>query len=86
MGEVTVWIVALAAGLYALHRLALGMEARGWLFYVNRRLSSSGGTADLFLGANSLFDSGARHRQEARRLDEARETEREPDDLDREER
>jgi len=86
MRDVALWIAATAAAFYALHRLALWMEARGWLFYLNRRPSSSGSTGDLFLGVHSLIDSSATYRQEARRLDEARESEREPDDLDRERR
>lgn len=34
-------ICAVLAGLYALHRLALWMEARGWIYYVKRKPSGT---------------------------------------------
>ncbi len=79
-GWTLLWAIpALAALGYGIHRLALYLESRGWLFYLNRRPGSSG---SLFLDANSLFDPGARHRLEAERLSEAEEAEREPEDLE----
>ena len=79
---ILLWILGGLIGLYCLHRLALWMESRGWLFYINRRPKSSGiGTA--FLDANSLLSSAARYRLEAQRLQEAQEEEDDDDSLDR---
>ena len=42
------WIVAIAAALYALHRAALWMERRGWIYYIHKQPSvSTLGTAAL---------------------------------------
>ncbi len=84
MNTVALWIAGLGVLLWCLHRLALWLERRGWLFYVNRRPSSGVGNA--FLDANSLFDYEARYRLEARRLEEAEEAERADDDLDKQKR
>jgi hypothetical protein len=40
-----VWSLLAVAGVYALHRLALFLESRGWLFYINRRPQVSLGAA-----------------------------------------
>ncbi|MCO6043375.1 hypothetical protein NG895_05600 [Aeoliella sp. ICT_H6.2] len=37
--------VAVVVGLYLLHRLALGLEARGLIYYLNKKPNSSGVTA-----------------------------------------
>ncbi|MBW2313993.1 MAG: hypothetical protein JRH10_07355 [Deltaproteobacteria bacterium] len=86
MSDLAPWVIGTAAGAYSLHRLALWLEARGWLFYLNKRPSTSGSIGDLFLDANSRIDASARYKQEAKHLDEAREAERERDDLDKEKR
>jgi len=63
--------LALAAGtlaLYALHRLALWLERRGWLYYRNSRRKSS-----VWLAVAAAFDPNARRIQEiheAERLEE----------------
>ena len=36
-----IWLVVIAAGLYALHRLALWMESRGWIYYMHSSGSST---------------------------------------------
>jgi len=54
--------LALAAGtlaLYALHRLALWLERRGWLYYRNSRRKSS-----VWLAVAAAFDPNARRIQE----------------------
>lgn len=42
------WGVALVVGLFGLHRLALWMESRGWIFYMKTR-ASSGALGSAFL-------------------------------------
>ena len=47
------WGVALVGGLYGLHRLALWMESRGWIFYMKTR-ASSGALGSAFLEIQSI--------------------------------
>src|SRR5215218_4310886 len=54
------WISAVIAALYALHRLALWMEGRGWLYYMHKR-GSSGSLGSAFLEVHALMDPGKRH-------------------------
>jgi hypothetical protein len=65
------WIVGIAATLYGLHRLALWMERRGWLYYKHTRGSSSS-LGNAFLHVQSIIEPGKRHVLE-QRLDEERE-------------
>ena len=51
--SVVLWGVALVAGLYGLHRLALWMESRGWIFYMKTR-ASSGALGSAFLEIQSI--------------------------------
>ncbi len=53
-----------AAGLYALHRLALWAEARGWIYYTRR--GSSGALGNAFLEVQALFEPTRRHVLEER--------------------
>lgn len=69
-----VWLVGMAAVLYGLHRLALWMEQRGWIYYRNTRHGSSGSLGNAFLHVQSILEPGKRHVLE-QRLDEAREDE-----------
>jgi hypothetical protein len=58
-------IPGLLAGLYGLHRLALWMEAKGWIYYVKQKPDSSSlGTALLEL--HQLARPSVKHVQEAR--------------------
>ena len=57
--------VAVVVGLYGLHRLALWMESRGWLFYVNREPSGAS-LGNAALGIQSMFEAGSRHALEVR--------------------
>lgn len=62
--SIAAWIAAIVlggAGLYALHRLALFLEARGWLFYINRRPQVSLGAA-----IGSALDPALRRMLEAK--------------------
>lgn len=51
--SVVLWGVALVVGLFGLHRLALWMESRGWIFYVKTR-ASSGALGSAFLEIQSI--------------------------------
>jgi hypothetical protein len=44
----TAWIAAIALGLFALHRLALWMESRCWIYYLKTR-GSGGALASAIL-------------------------------------
>lgn len=77
-------LLAAAAALYGLHRLALWMEDRGWIYY-RRRRGSSGALGDAFLEVQSLVDPGQKAVLEARRqvADEAAEAGDPPDGEER---
>ncbi len=63
----TVLAIAVAiALLYGLHRLALWMEARGWIYYVKKKASPNAlGSAALEL--QQMVKPAAKHVLEARR-------------------
>jgi GrpB-like predicted nucleotidyltransferase (UPF0157 family) len=67
------WIAGAIAALYALHRLALWLERRGWLYYVNSRdhFSARGS----LLAAVAVVDPSIRHLIEAQRAYEVVEEE-----------
>lgn len=57
------WLAAAAAAvvaLYLLHRLALWLERRGWLFYLHRR-STTSAVGSVFSELHSVLDPGHRH-------------------------
>jgi hypothetical protein len=57
------WIfvaLAFAAALYALHRLFLWMEFKGWIYYKNRK-ASPGTRASAALEIQSLLEPEKRH-------------------------
>lgn len=63
--EAAVWIIGgigCIAALFALDRLLLWMEARGWIYWRKVKSKSSGG----FLLGPDVFDPGTRHLEEAR--------------------
>jgi len=68
------WIAAIALGLFGLHRLALWMESRGWIFYLKKR-ASGGALASAILQLQQFAEPGAEHILEMKR-----ETRAEPDD------
>ncbi len=51
---------AIAAGLLALHRALLWMEARGWIYWT-RRKPSGGALGNAFLEMQQLVDPPKRH-------------------------
>lgn len=57
-------IAGVAIALFALDRLLLWMEARGWIYW--RKVKSKSGAGDALTGFG-FSDPGARHREEARR-------------------
>lgn len=72
------WIIIFLVGLFALDRLLLWMEARGWIYWRKAKRKGSGG-ADIF-AAMSFTDPGARHAVEARQERAGEEDEDDGDD------
>jgi hypothetical protein len=72
----TLWIVAIALGLFGLHRLALWMESRGWIYYLKTR-ASGGALASAILELQQIAQPGTRyilemkHESRAERDDES---------------
>jgi hypothetical protein len=62
--EVAVWGVGGLIVLFALDRVLLWMEARGWIYW--RRIKSKGGAGDILTGFG-FTDPGTRYLEEARR-------------------
>lgn len=54
------WILAFATALYALHRLALWMERRGWIYYAKNKpsVSTLGSAA---LSVQSILQPESKH-------------------------
>ncbi len=71
------WIAGVILGLFALDRLSLWAEARGWIYYRRRKrdVSAGGGVLDVM----SVIDPGARYAAEVR---EQRHAEEDKDDGD----
>jgi hypothetical protein len=65
-----VWIALAAGSVYGLHRLALWMEARGWIYY-RKKHGSSGGLGAAFLEMQSLLEPSKRHVLEVKRNEDA---------------
>jgi len=61
-------LILLAAGtaLYAMHRLALWAESRGWIYYLHSKPSSST-LGNAFLEVQSLIEPGKRDLVEIRK-------------------
>ena len=55
--KILFFVVAAALALYGLHHLALWMEARGWIYYVNHTGSTST-LSQAFLEVQSIVDPG----------------------------
>ncbi len=69
---IALWILAIGVTVYALHRLGLWLESRGWLFYKHRKSTTSalGGVLEM----HALLEPGRRHvieEQRRERLEEA---------------
>jgi len=63
--KVVLFIAVAAVVVYCLHRLAIWMEDRGWIYYRHHKGGASVGNA--FLEAQTLVDPGARHLLEVQR-------------------
>lgn len=59
------WGLAIAGGLYCLHRLASWAEKRGWIYY-RKHPASSGVLGNAFLEVQTLLEPGKRHVLEER--------------------
>jgi hypothetical protein len=60
------WLILIAAALYALHRVALWAEARGWVYYMKSRGSSTrAGSA--MLEVQQLLEPSKKHVIEIKR-------------------
>jgi hypothetical protein len=57
---------ATAAALYALHRLALRLEDRGWLYYRRKKPESS--PAAMWVAMQQFIEPGVRHVREVRQI------------------
>lgn len=58
--KLILYLVLAAAALYGLHRLALWMEDRGWIYWTKKRASSTSvGTA--FLEIQKLLEPSKQH-------------------------
>jgi hypothetical protein len=64
------WVVAGVAAMYALDRLALWMEDRGWIHY-RKKHGSSGTLSSAFLELEALLEPTKRHVVEIKRRDES---------------
>ena len=67
-------IAAVGAALFALDRLALCMETRGWLYYRHKR-GRGAATGAVFLEIQRTLEPGVQHVVEARDLDDAEQDE-----------
>lgn len=60
-------ILVIAAALFILDRLLLGMERRGWVYWRKTKRSTGPGMGNALLEMQTLVDPGARHVLEVRR-------------------
>ena len=71
--KLALWAAAVVGLLYALHRTALWMERRGWIFYKETKASSSS-MSNAFMQVQAMFEPAAEYVVERRRTDEVEET------------
>ncbi len=69
-----VWVIGALGALWTLHRLALWMESRGWIYYRNAR-GSSGALGSAFLEVQAMFEPGTRHVIEMKRAERSEDDE-----------
>lgn len=70
--KLALWAAAVSGLLYALHRTALWMERRGWIFYKETKASSSA-MSNAFMQVQAMFEPAAEYVVERRRTDEIEE-------------
>ncbi len=63
-------LVGAVAALYALHRLGLWMEERGWIYY-RRKRGGSGSLGTAFLEVQSMLEPSKKHILEISQKDES---------------
>jgi hypothetical protein len=61
--DILFWIAGIGVALFALDRLMLWMEARGWIYW--RKVKRKGAGGGFLLGPD-IFDPGKRYLEEAR--------------------
>ena len=71
---VAAWVIGVSSALYAVHRAALWMERRGWIYYRDTRASSSN-ASNAFMQVQALFEPRAEHVVEGRSSDRLRSAE-----------
>jgi len=69
-----IWILGVVVAVYLLHRLALWMEGRGWMYYKHKQAARST-LGNAFLEVQSLVDPGKRPVLEAKRVEQGEEDE-----------
>jgi hypothetical protein len=72
------WIAGIAAGLFALDRLFLWMETKGWIYWRKVKRKGGGLGAGL-MTMNNVFDPSGHHLTEAQQ-EQVQEDDGEPDD------
>ena len=71
---VAAWVIAIGVALYALRRLGLWMEERGWI-YDKKKHGSSGTLSSAVLEVQTLLEPSKRHVLELKRRDESEQDE-----------
>ncbi|HEU0093268.1 MAG TPA: hypothetical protein VFS78_14220 [Vicinamibacteria bacterium] len=64
-----IWMLIGAVAFYGLHRCALWMERRGWIYY-RKRHGSSGGLGTALLEMQAILEPSKRHVLEIRRSED----------------
>lgn len=78
MTRVLLWIglaATVALAVYALDRLALWMEERGWLYYRKTKRRTGADLGNAFLEIQAMVDPGKKHVLEARREEKQEQSE-----------
>lgn len=68
-GKIAFWIATILgvpASLYGLHRLALWLEERGHLYYLNKKPTGGGGAVGGFVAFQRIIEPQAQHVVEIR--------------------
>ena len=60
------WVMIVVVGCYALHRLAVWAEARGWIYY-RKKQGHSGALGTALLEVQKILEPSKRHVVEERR-------------------
>ncbi len=78
MRVMIIWIVTIGAVvllLFILDRLALWIEAKGWLYYRKTKHKAKGSLGDAFLEIQSMIEPGKRHVLEEKKREKREESE-----------